>query len=264
MVGVLLHITGSAATVHLDVLGWYGDAQHTTGGSLYHAVTPRRRPHGVGDAEQERGLGRCQRPGRHPRRGSHVGNGRARDPGGRDGRQPERAETAPPRARRGGRSPLAPHATGSTRWPRWHPTAVGIRLHVTGGSATVAIRALGYTTARAAGGSYLKFGSPTRVDSFTTGTAARPMRWAGWAASHNSARSRTSSPSTRKTRAPRDSSAWGRPRGCAARPDREHSTAHVDVSGAPVTVGNENDAVRYQTSAGSTGTRVDLQGWYVG
>ncbi len=37
---VLLHVTGGAATVHLDVLGWYGDAQRTTGGSLFHAVVP--------------------------------------------------------------------------------------------------------------------------------------------------------------------------------------------------------------------------------
>lgn len=35
--------------------------------------------------------------------------------------------------------------------------------------------------------------------------------------------------------------------------------AHVDFSGATVTVGNENDALCYETSAGSTGTRVDLQ-----
>jgi hypothetical protein len=127
------------------------------------------------------------------------------------------------------------------------------------------VRVLGYTTVRAAGGSFLKLASPTRIDSFTTGTSSTVDSMGGLGGiSQYGAVAYVVAVHAENPNAKGILNVGSAAAGAPLVPTVSMRAAHADVSGALVAVGNDNDALRYQTTAGSTGTRVDLQGWYVG
>ena len=142
-------MTGSAATVRLDVAGWYGDAQLTTGGSLFHPVAPalvRSASRSSSRAGHRRGR---RRPGRSARRRRHLG-----DPRGRGPRRERRrlARGAAGRCERGHDRRRSRSATGDDGRGAGDGAAgrrQGAAAPVGAAPRRSTVRALGYTTDRA-------------------------------------------------------------------------------------------------------------------
>jgi hypothetical protein len=259
---ILLHVTGGSANVHLDVLGWYGDAQHTTGGSLFHAVTPTLIRSASVSSSKDVDVVVANKGGVPSAGATSVTVALSIRSGATAG-----SISVVPGGASAGTTTTQSYGTNQTveAVATVAQHAGKIRLHVTGGTAQVGVRVLGYTIGRAGGGSFLKLANPTRVDSFTTSTSPTfdGMGGLGGISQYGAVAYvvavHAENPSARGILNVGSAAA-----DAPLVPTVSLRTAHVDASGALVAVGSDNDALRYQTTAGSTGTRVDLQGWYVG
>jgi hypothetical protein len=138
-----------------------------------------------------------------------------------------------------------------------------VRLHLSAGQSAVEVRAVGYYTPRAAGGSYLKVVPATRLTTTTVGNTATSLNMNGRAGS-----SAFGAVAYLLDLHPSEPTAAGVlsvgsfAAGAPLAPTAAFTT--TDASGAAVTTPDPYGSLRLATSAGQVSVPVDLTGWYVG